>query len=239
MVRQALANRSDLAVEKAGVEEAEISALGTRNGILPTLQVIGGESQVGLAGTGHLVPTRVQNFVQAPDAYFVGGIGTALGQIFRRNFPSERIGAFLALPIQNRQAQADYGIDQLQLRQTQLSTQKAFNQVQVDVTNYVVALKQAKARYDSAVKTRSLNKELLDAEQRKLTLGASTPYNVIVQQRDLTAAQSAETAALVTYTYARIALDQTLGTTLEANHVSIEEARSGRIARVSSPPTQP
>jgi outer membrane protein TolC len=103
----------------------------------------------------------------------------------------------------------------------------------------VVALRQAKARYDSAVRNRGLNQQLLDAERRKLVLGASTPYNVIVQQRDLTAAQSAETAALVSYTYARIALDQTLGTTLEANHVSIDEARAGKIARVSSPPQAP
>jgi outer membrane protein len=237
LVRQALANRSDLAVEKLGIESAEISALGTKNGILPTVQVLAGESQAGLAGTGHLVPSR--SGVQAPDPYFVGGIDTALGQIFRRNFPTERIGAFVAVPLLNRQAQADYGIDQLQLRQTQLSTQKDFNQVQVDVTNYVVALRQAKARYDSAVRNRGLNQQLLDAERRKLVLGASTPYNVIVQQRDLTAAQSAETAALVSYTYARIALDQTLGTTLETNHVSIDEARAGKIARVSSPPRAP
>jgi outer membrane protein TolC len=238
LVRQALANRSDLASEKLGVESAEISALGTRNGILPTLQVIGGESQAGLAGTGHVVMSS-NGRVQAPDPYFVGGIDTALGQIFRRNFPTERIGAFLAVPLLNRQAQADYGIDQLQLRQTQLSTQKDLNQVQVDVTNYVVALRQARARYDAAVRNRGLDQQLLDAERRKLTLGASTPYNVIVQQRDLTAAQSAETAALVSYTYARIALDQTLGTTLEANHVSIEEARAGKIARVSSPTPAP
>jgi outer membrane protein len=238
LVRQALANRSDLASEKLGVESAEISALGTRNGILPTLQVLAGESQAGLAGTGHVVISS-NGRVQAPDPYFVGGIDTALGQIFRRNFPTERIGAFVAVPLLNRQAQADYGIDQLQLRQTQLSTQKDLNQVQVDVMNYVVALRQARARYDAAVRNRGLDQQLLDAERRKLTLGASTPYNVIVQQRDLTAAQSAETAALVSYTYARIALDQTLGTTLEANHVSIEEARAGKIARVSSPTPAP
>jgi outer membrane protein len=238
MVRQALANRSDLAAEKAGLESAEISALGTRNGILPTLQVIGGESQVGLAGTGHEVISR-NGKVQAPDAYFVGGIGTALGQIFRHNFPTERIGAFVQVSIYNRQAQADYGIDQLQLRQTQLSTQKDFNQVQVDVMNYVVALRQARARYDAAVRNRTLDQQLVDAERRKLSLGASTPYNVIVQQRDLIAAQSAETAALVSYTYARIALDQTLGTTLETNRVSINEARAGKVTRVSAPPSLP
>ncbi len=169
--------------------------------------------------------------------YFVGGVGTALAQIFRRNFPSERIGAFMVAPIGNNQAQADYGIDQLQLRQTQLTTQKDLNQVGVEVANNVVALRQARSRYDAAVKNRILEQELHDAEQKKYSLGASTPYNVIQQQRDLVAAQAAEISALVAYSTARVALDQTLGATLDVNHVSIGEARAGKVARTSAPAT--
>jgi outer membrane protein TolC len=168
----------------------------------------------------------------------VGGTGTALGQIFRRNFPTERIGGFIAAPLGNRQAQADFGIDQLQLRQTQLENQKSLNQVGVDVLNSVVTLRQARARYEAAAKNRELDQQLLDAEQKKLSLGASVPYNVIQQQRDLTTAQSAEIAALVSYSAARIALGQTLGTILDTYHVSIADARAGKIERVSMPPAE-
>ncbi len=174
--------------------------------------------------------------VQRPDPYFVGGTGTALGEIFRRNFPTERIGAFFSIQLGNRLAQADYGIDQLQLRQRQLSTQKDINQVTVDVANSMVALQQARARYDAAVKNRELADQLLAAEQKKYSLGASVPYNVIQQQRDLTTAQSSEISALVSYNDARISFDQTLGTILEANRVSITEAQTGRVARTSSLP---
>jgi outer membrane protein TolC len=223
LVKTALANRSDLALEKANLEASEISALGTRNGILPSLQVFGAESQSGLAGVPHAVISNGR--VQTPDAYFVGGVGTALGQVFRRDFPTERIGAFVQAPIHNRQAQADAGIDQLSLRQTQLTNQRDLNQVQVDLLNSLVSLRQARARYDAAVKNRVLQKELLDSEQKKLALGASVPYNVIQLQRDFVAAQSGEIAAMVTYSNARIALDRTLGTTLEANHISIGEQK--------------
>jgi outer membrane protein TolC len=130
----------------------------------------------------------------------------------------------------NGQAQADYGIDQLQLRQTQLATEKSVKQAQVDILNSVVALQQARARYDAAVQNRILSQQLFDAEQKKFALGASTPYNVIQQQRDLTAAQSGELSALVTYNNARISLDQTLGTTLESNHISIADVRTGKMA---------
>jgi outer membrane protein len=227
LVQKALAQRSDIAATKANVTTAEISALGTRNGVLPSLQVIGGESQAGLSGT------RASSFA---NSYFVGGIGTALGEAFRRNFPTERIGAFLQAPIGNRQAQADFGIEQLQLRQTQLTTQKTLNQVAVDVSNNIVALGQARVRYQAAVQNRILQEQLLDAERKKFALGASTPYNVILQQRDLATAHSTETAAMVAYSNARIALDQALGATLETNRISIDDARSGKVQRESSLP---
>jgi outer membrane protein TolC len=236
LVARALANRSDLAAERASIKTAEVSALGTKNGVLPSLQVFGAESQAGLAGTPKTVTAA--GVSETANPYFTGGIGTALSQVFQRDFPTERIGAFVQAPVFNRQAQADSGIDQLQLRQTQLTTQRDLNQVAVDVSNYVVALRQARARYAAAAQNRILQQQLLDAEQEKFGLGASTPYNVIQQQRDLAAAQSTEIAALAAYGNARVALDQTLGTTLETNHVSIEDARAGKTARVSTPPAE-
>ncbi len=237
LIQKALANRSDLAAQKANEKAQEVSARGTRNGILPTAEVFGGTSQAGLAGAPHTV--ALEGVVETANNYLVGGMGNALGQVFRRNYPTNRIGGFIAAPINNRQAQADFGIDQLQLRQNQLEDQKNINQVGVDVLNSVIALRQARIRYDAAVKNLELDQQLLDAEQKKLSLGASIPYNVILQQRDLVAAQSAELGALVSYSNARVALDQTLGTTLETNHISIGEALSGRVARASAPPSEP
>ena len=210
---------------------SEINALGTKSGILPSAQAFGSATQSGLAGT----PTQPARSPTAANPYFIGGLGTALGQTFRRNFPTERIGAFVQTPMNNRQAQADYGIDQLQLRQTQLSTQKTINQAVVDISNYVIALRQARIRHQAAAQNRILNEQLLDAERRKLVLGASTPYNVLLQQRDLAAARSNEVAALSAYSDARIALDQALGRTLEANHVSLDEARKGVVKAAASP----
>jgi hypothetical protein len=59
----------------------------------------------------------------------------------------------------------------------------------------------------------------------------------------LATAQSSEIAALVAYSNARVSLDQTLGTTLDVNHVTVSEALNGRISRPSvlpaSLPAQP
>ena len=231
LVKQALTKRADLATEKGNFQASQISALGTRNGLLPNLIGFAADSQRGLSGVGHTVATPVG--VTQPDPFLVGGIGTALGQMVRNNFPTYRAGFFFQAPVENRQAQADYAVDQLTLRQTELQNQKDANQVQVDVMNSVVAIRQARARYQAAVHNRILDQQLLDAEQRKYSLGASIPYNVIVQQRELAGAQTTELSALVSYSNARVTLEQTLGTILDTYHVSIGEAASGKIARPS------
>jgi len=240
LVKQALANRTDLASERENEAATVVSNLGTKNGVLPFAVVLGSESQAGIAGTGKTV--TVDGFTVPPNPYFVGGIGTALGQVFRRDFPSENITGAYQMAFRNRQALSDYAIDQLTLRQTQLSDQKDFNQVQVDVQNYVIALRQARARYEAAVRNRTLQEQLYTSERRRFELGASIPYNVTQQQRDVMTAQSSETAALVAYVTARIALDRTTGAILSANHVALVEARGGKVMRESTitapPPSQ-
>jgi outer membrane protein TolC len=164
----------------------------------------------------------------------VGGIGTALGQVLRRDFPSESVTAAWESTFRNRQALSDYAIDQLTFRQTQLSNRKDLNQVQVDVQNYLIALRQARAGYEAAVRNRILQEQLYSSERRRFELGASIPYNVTQQQRDLMTAQSSEMASLAAYVKARIALDRTTGAILAANGVSLVEARQGKVAREST-----
>ena len=102
----------------------------------------------------------------------------------------------------------------------------------------MIGLQQARVRYQAAVKNRVLSQQLLDAEQKKFSLGVSTTFNVVQQQRDLATAQSNEVASLVAYSTARVALDQTLGTTLQQNGISVKEALNGRLSRPSVLPTQ-
>ena len=55
MVQQALRARSDLAIQIANELNSQISALGTANGLLPTLVAFGGTQNSGLAGTARFV----------------------------------------------------------------------------------------------------------------------------------------------------------------------------------------
>ena len=235
LVKQALASRLDLRIDAINLENARTNALGTRNGILPSLVGFFQGTSSGLSGTPN--PLALAEGI-APDAYFVGGVGTELSQIFGRDFPSQLLGTAYTGNLRNRTAQADAAIDQLQMRQTEISNQRDRNQAIVAVSNSVVALRQAHVRYLAAVKNLTLEQQLLDAEQKKFNLGSSTSFNVITQQRDLANAKSTLVSAEAAYASARITLDQVVGSTLENLHVNIEEARTGRIARTSSLPDQ-
>jgi outer membrane protein len=231
LVARALAKRPDVALAKISQENAEISALGTASGLLPTLQGIGSITDTGLSGASNPQPGG------APaDPYYVGGLGNALGQVFRHNFPNWRTAVFFDGTVHNRVAQGDYGVEQLQLRQNELVTRRSMNQLVVDISNQVIALRQARARYSTAVDTRVLQEQLLEKEQRKFSLGVSTINEVVVVQRALATARAAEVASLATYSRARVSLDQVVGETLEKNNVSIEEALDGRVARDSKLP---
>jgi len=231
LVATALAKRPDVAMSKISDETSEISALGTANGILPTVGTRLAFSAQGLAGTPAPLPPG-----QTAGTYFNGGFGHALAQVFRRDFPSESGTLYFVGTFRNQVAQADYGIDQLQLKQGDLVERRNMNQIVVDVSNYVIALRQARARYATAVNTRVLQEELLQKEQRKFSLGASTRNDVIAVQRSLATARVEEVVALIAYSHARVSLDQVLGETLEKNHVSAGEALEGHVSRSSKLP---
>ncbi len=220
LVASAMKQRPDVASDSLRDKEAQISAIGTENPLLPTLQVGAQTYNRGVAGTP-------QASGGAANPYFVGGLGTAAAQILRRNFPSESASVTFSVPLNNRQAQADYGVEQLQMRQSQIKGRRDANQILVDISNQVIALRQARARHATARRARELQEQLLEAEQQKFAFGKSAVTGLIVAQRALAGAQAAEIGAQSAYTHARVSLDQVLGETLEKNHVTVDEALSG------------
>jgi outer membrane protein len=239
LVSLALAQRPEIAQTKINIESSVINLGGARNYLLPTLLAFFELTNNGLTGQAN---PSTQYISGVPPPALVGGYGNLLGQIFGRDFPNYSAGFSLNISFRNRVAQADYVADQLQLRQSQLQYQKEVSQVRVDVKNAVIELQQARARYETAVATRSLAQQTLEAEQNRFRFGESTIAIVVQSQRDLAADQSAEVQAMANYTHAKIAFDQAVGQTLDVNGISMEEAASGHVAResaVPAPATEP
>jgi outer membrane protein len=241
LVAKAINLRPELGQTQIQLDNSRIALKGTKNALLPTIDAyvdLRNRGQAGsintqpiIDGSGNLVPRNPANV----NSFFLGGYGTALDQLFSRNFPDYSAGLQLTIPLRNRAAQADYATAQLQLRQAELQYQRQVNNVRVDVQNALIALQQARAQYSAAEKTRVLQEQTLDAEQKKYALGASTVFLVIQAQRDLATAEGNRVLALDAYARARTQLDLALGSTLDVTGVHLDEAQKGSVSRPPSP----
>ena len=230
LVSEAFRNRPDLSQAHLQIENSRISLKGSRNALLPELDLVGNLQNNALAGQATTNPGVT------PDPALIGGPGTFLSQIASRSFPNYSIGLQLNIPIRNRTAQADVIRDELQLRQSQVREQQLENQVRLEVENAQLIMARSRAAYDAAVETRQLQEEALEAEQERYGVGASTTYVVIQYQRDLAQARSTEVVTAGNYAKSKAALDRATGETLINNNVAVEEAYQGTVARPSAIP---
>jgi len=249
-IKEALAKRPDLQEQLLNLENGGIDVEATRKALLPTATLAAQYSSVGLAGNqakfttktiagapvvdqfGNPVPGLFLPATQdTPNGKVEAGFTTAQSQVFRSQFPSFLAQLTLNLPLRNRSAQADNARALLVQRQLETQMQQLKNAALLDVRNTYIALTQDRAQVAAASKARELQQQTFDAEQKKYRLGASTVYNVILTQRDLITAQGTELRALANLEEAKASYERALGRTLEVNHVTIAEAKSGDVER--------
>jgi outer membrane protein TolC len=255
-VREAFANRPDLAEQNLNVRNAEVDTKANKNALLPVATVNARYGSVGLAGNSPIVTSTtvagspIVDSTGAPvlgpggtPLYFepatsttrtgtkTGGLGDAQSQIFHNEFPDYLIALNVTIPIRNRVAQADYQRALLTQRQMEAVLQQEKNAAVLDVRNTYIALVQDRAQVEAAGKARELQQQTFDAEQKKYQLGASTVYNVILTQRDLITAQGTELRSLANLVEAKANYERALGRTLTVNNVSIAQGSKSIIER--------
>jgi len=256
-LKEAFAKRPELQEQLYNLKNGEIDIQATRNALLPSLTLSGQYSSVGLAGNAPIKGTSTQVpdlllpildangnpvlvngvpiFEPETKTPVLGtnqqGFTTAQSQLFHNRFPDYSAQLTLSLPLRNRSAQADSTRAILTQRQEEATLQQLKNAALLDVRNTYIALTQDRAQVDAASEARQLQQETFDAEQKKYRLGASTVYNVILTQRDLIAAQGTELRALANLEEAKANYERALGRTLEVNHVTVADAKTGAVER--------
>lgn len=250
-VKQAFANRPDLQEQLLNLQNGEIDVQATRNSLLPVATLTAQYATVGLAGNQPVLGTPVTVagrpvvdangnpsttvFLPLTTVPVTGvskdGLGGALSQVFHNQFPDYQVSLNLTIPLRNRLAQGDNQRATLFQRQLTAQLQQLKNAALLDVRNTYIALEQNRARVDASSKARELQQQTFDAEQKKYQLGASTVYLVIQTQRDLINAQGSELRALADLVEAKANYERAIGRTLEANRVTIADAKTGNVER--------
>lgn len=234
LVREALSARPDLAVSRMSLRNTDINLRGIKNALKPTLDMTAFARNNGLAGT---VNPDVINLPgqPPPNPFFSGGIGSAFGQAFRRNFPDYGLVFNLNIPLKNRQAQADMSSNLLARRRSDISIRQAENSIKLEVARALANLEQARKNYEIAAESLELYEQMLDAEKKRFSLGSSTIFQIIQAQRDLATSRTGFVNATTGYKSARMEMDRVLGKTLEANSISVDEAYRGEVSKPIDP----
>jgi outer membrane protein len=82
----------------------------------------------------------------------------------------------------------------------------------------------------------ALGRTSLDAEQKKLNLGASTSTLVLQNQSALATAESTLVSAMSAYEKSRIELDRATGLLLDHNGIIMDDAERGQVTHMPTVP---
>jgi outer membrane protein TolC len=212
----ALEARPELRQADINLQNQEISVNFTEDALKPSFSIFGFYAGSGLQGSSADSST---------------GLLDSFGQSFKGTYPEYAGGFSMNIPLRNRTAQADNLRSQIERNQLLITQQRSRNNIAMEVRKAIIGLIQGQAQVEAAHKAAALAGEMWEGEKNKLEAGASTSYQVILRERDLTSARQAEVAATVTYAKAIVEMDRARGATLDQNGIEYQDALSGAVSK--------
>ena len=196
-VQRALDNRPEVRTAELEIANAQLEERRARNDLRPELGV------TGMVSTGG----------RDADA---SGMFSGLRD---RQDDSYRIGVDGAVPIGNRAARGNHQRARISMRQAEQDLAQTEHEVMLNVRLAIRGVETARILVESSRQARILQEANVRAEERRLELGATTSYQVLQVQEDLTGAQVQEVQAMIDFEKAMADLRLAEGLILQAHDV--------------------
>jgi outer membrane protein len=229
LVQEAFQQRPELETAVLTLRNDEITLKGARNALLPQVDVLAYLGGSGLAGTYN---TNCQPIFGTCPTGGTGGYGTALQDTYNNSSPDKGIGFNINIPIGNKFAQSVQARSLMEYRQAELRLEQLYTYIRMQVVNQQFALTNDRAQVLASTANRDYNQQSLEAELKKLKLGASTTALVLQQQRSLAIAEDSLIAAQALYAKDRATLYQVLASTMQHYGINLGDAASGNVTVV-------
>ncbi len=232
LVQEAFQQRPELEQAVLTLRNDEITLKGARNALLPGLDILG---FYGASGAGGSQSPNCSTITSAgfgnclPNTFPTVGYGTVLNNLVNSSSPDKGIGFNVTIPIGNKYAQSVQARSLMEYRQAELRLEQLYTQIRMQVVNAQFALINDRAQVQASMASRDFQQQSVDAEIKKLHLGASTTANVLLQERNLASSEDTLIAARAAYAKDRAGLYQTLATTLQHYGINLNEAASGTV----------
>lgn len=232
LVQEAFKQSPVLEQAALALKNDEISLRGAKNGLLPTVNAYG---FYGATATGGSQSPDCVNILAAnpgpcaPNTVPTLGYGTVLNNLVNSSGPDKGVGFNVNIPLRNRPAQAAQAQALIEYRQAELRLEQLYTQIRISVVNSMYALTNDRSQVQASIAAKDYAEQSLDAEDKKLKLGASTTALVLQQQRNLAAAENTLLQANATYAKDRAGLYQTLAVTLQHYGINLVDAATGTV----------
>jgi len=226
LVQEAFQQRPELEQAVLTLKNDEITLKGARNAMLPTLDVDGFYSAQAIGGAPN-VNCRFLTFNCAASSG--SDYSTTLSNLVNGSSPDKGVAFNLTIPLRNRAAQSQQERSLMEYRQAELRLEQLHTEIRMQVVNAMFALNNDRAQVRAALAARDYAQQSLEAEQKKLHLGASTTANVLQTERSLASMEDNLIAAHAAYAKDRSGLYQTLASTLQHYDINLTEAASGTV----------
>jgi outer membrane protein len=251
LINDALAHRAELSESRIDLNSREINNKAVRNAMLPTLSLYayyGGSGIGGNVSPDALPPACLNPKSSFGKCFSPGtaappfsnggpvGYGDTLDQMVTSAAPDKGLGLTLNIPLRNRVAQADQVRAELEYRQAQVRLQQLENQVRIEVRNAHFDTRQNRASVDAAQAAVDFQKQTLDADQKKLTVGVGTSTAVLQDESSLTAAESNLVSAMAAYEKSEVEMDRATGLLLDHAGIVMADAERGQVTQMPSVP---
>jgi outer membrane protein len=236
LITEALQQRPEIATARLTLTNAEISRKSIRNQLLPTVDLYAFYGASALAGPQNPLCTNISRGCQPPGTIPTTGYSDAFQNLFNSSAPDKGVGVNISIPLRNRQTQADQVRSVLEYRQGQMSLQQTENTIRLQVRQAQFALQQNYVALQASVSARDYAAQNLDAEEKKLRMGASTSTLVLQASSALTQAESNVLAAATNYEKSKVQLDLSTADTLTKLGIDMTEAEAAKVTHIPKVP---
>lgn len=225
-IQTALRQRPDLEQARLDLANREADLVFRRNQKLYRLDLIARYGASGLAGNFFVRdPVTGAILLDSGGRPLIAstGVGQTFSDIAQRDSNTWSAELQLGIPIRNRAAEAAYAASHYEEERSKVTIEQLEQGARVEARNAVRQIETNLKRVKAAQVNTKLQREKLDAEQKKYANGMSTTFQILQFQTDLTTAESRENQAIVDYNKSLVELDRVLGILLDTRNITIAE----------------
>lgn len=136
---------------------------------------------------------------------------------------SWNVGAVFSMPVPNREGAGNLQASKLEMAQALVGLKRLEQQILVEADNAAGQVETTTKRIEASRSAREFAAATLEAAQARLASGTTTTFEVLQFQRDLATAEAGELRARADHIIALADYARSIGSTLEANHIAVDE----------------